>query len=209
MLQVLARQIMVRFSLSPVREAAYEDLRTEEQRRQAMNWRSQRRFYAQAMRVYRRLLARGVEGLEPPDINTIATLRRYLDPPLLRQYLQSLETRTAAPLVPTWDTRNLPSHERQLIRNYYRAGYCPESLKLSFVQGLYDLCIQLVGPEARSEPLRGFLSDKAFLRQAAPTSPRASLKLLMEVQRNARKIRNRPMQLPLRPQQAYFGENGR
>lgn len=186
-----------------------EDTRTPEQVHQAVNWRGIRSDYARAMMIYRSLLRNGYTDVDPPSMDNLPLIRTYLDPVLLDEYITTQKVED--PVVPIEQiTREFPEQEKRLLRLYVRAGYCPESLRKSFISGLLELCLRLAGPKATTEPVQGLLNEQAALRRlryrpavdGGEFLPPRSLMLRLKVQEDAKKVTDREMQVPLRFQRA-------
>lgn len=72
--------------------------------------------------------------------------------------------------VTSLSTDALTSEDRAMLRRYTRAHTCPLSLKNSPIPGFYRLCLSVVGEDASSDAIQGFINHDAYLHQASHTS---------------------------------------
>jgi len=146
-------------------------------------------FDERALPTYLDVLNADELALYRPDINNIDSIMRYLDADLFNEFLEEIVlTHSAASEVSHLTINELPYKERQLMRWYRQTGYrCPNSLRNSYLSGLYELCIRLttaVGRDIDSSVLR----DDAYFRgvQFSNSAPQRSIKRRLRMMEEAR-----------------------
>ena len=161
------------------------------------NVRLKGRNYWRAVGVYKELDRRGVENLNPPDINDTDSVNYYLNPENFVGVEGYTDTVHAAAPVVIGDGfvstispaqaqyRRTSERYRDLLDGYIASGRCPGSLRQYHLAGFYDLCNALLDEHIvairpslinRSVYLRGFQS----LGFAPLRSLRNRLKVLEE-----------------------------
>ena len=163
--------------------------------------RRQRRAYWRAIEHYE-TQRRYTDDIAKPDINDPASIERTLATDRAPQHVEQ-ETD-----VSSLTTDQLRASDRSLLRRYTRAGTCPETLRKLPIAGFYELCRQLVGESAKSDPVVGLLNHSAYiyrkLRPASSTQP--SFKLRMQMMKEAFDRSNRRESVPYaRPTKCFGG----
>lgn len=131
-----------------------------------------RSFFNIAIEKYEDQLNAGKQGLVKPEPN---------DPTTWTPYLAKDEMSSSAKVaVSAKKESELTPAEREKLRIYEKAGYCP----LNLPAGFYELCALLVGARLKMAAPAGFMSDRA--KNASNTSA-ASLKQRLDELEKAHK----------------------
>jgi len=105
--------------------------------------------------------------------------------------------------VTSTSTDTLTSANRAMLRGYTRAHTCPLSLKNFPIPGFYELCLAVVGTDASTDAIQGFMNHDAYLHQETHTTPSdvPTFKLRMQMLEQASDSTRRrdSGQLPGRP----------
>ncbi|MFH0769946.1 MAG: hypothetical protein V1926_01060 [Candidatus Peregrinibacteria bacterium] len=173
--------------------------------------RRQQRQYWQAIDVYRNQMRDGVKGLVPPTVDDYDSIMKYLlDTDHAAAAVSSASSVSSAPRSAEREvgsssssavmmrSEDLDETQRHLLRNYSKAGTCPESLK-NYVPGFYELCLS-VTKDAAKETRVGLTSDLQWVRQQRTIKP-TSLKFRLEMLQEAYDSTNRrtDLKVPNRP----------
>ncbi|MDO8649091.1 MAG: hypothetical protein Q7R81_04910 [Candidatus Peregrinibacteria bacterium] len=148
--------------------------------------------YHKALEIYRDLLKVGEKDLIKPDVNDPDTVDFYLDTPGYDEELVDHEAARRKPT--TLQIEQVSKDDRLLLRRYERARQCPESLK-NYIDGFYELCLSLVGKQAKLQPRVGLLNDLARAKRALNVLPN-TWETRMQMLREARDPSTRSADIP-------------
>ncbi len=162
-----------------------EDIRESVLIHHSTQWSAKRRLYSRAVEIYRDLVRKGVQGIDPPDINDIDTIMRYLDEELFEQYVAGLEEERlhgAAPMLSEMIDQ-LPYQEQLRLYGFAQSGRCDQSLRLSYIAGFYELCMRLVEEGLGHRPVKGLREETKEFRGLLfhKTAPQQTLKLRLQM----------------------------
>lgn len=183
-------------------DAAVSHARTD-----AAEWRAQRRAYSRAVDEYRRRVHAGDEDAVMPDINSIETYRAYLAPDAPALTEPKPQRRIPREGVERYFSSidELTNRQRLILRRQTRVKNCPPNIEAVF-PGFLELCRSMVGEEVTEELPRGLGSESPSVRR--PVVEKPTLKLRLEMLRQARDRSNRRPDIFRRPRPTQYRGEG-
>lgn len=158
-----------------------------------------RRAYTDAMEAFRERVRYGDTDALRPDFNDPSTYREFLPDAAGVDLRSARRTRLPGRVEPphaaaparssVLERTDLSVTQRTMLRAYIRAGACPPSME-KILSGFYQLCRAMVGADASEDLPTSVQSDVQRIR-AQGAAPRPTLKLRMEMLRQARDRTNR------------------
>ncbi len=154
--------------------------------------RAQTRIYWNAIDQFQRKQEQGI-AVTKPDINDPDSIDRVF----------SATDETVTETVTSISTDKLDERNRMLLQLYTRAGFCPDTLTRTLGAAFHKLCVSIVGNDARTTPITGFINDNVYIRRtlrgAASDLPPFKLRLQMLKEAMDPSTRRDGGQLPGRP----------